>query len=255
MPVFEPFEHRHAIALKAKSMMRKQMRAVRKAVQADVLAEQSGRIVSRLMALPVFSEVKVLALCGVPHGHRGVETSSLAQDARARDITVVYPRMDFDAQRVEFRVAMESELESRGLDTAEAPSWAPLVSPDTIDLIVVPVLAVDPSGVFIGDGSGAYDHALRDTVHATALAVAFEFQLIPEAPRTSDDVPVAVVVTERRVIEARGERSAMGEDGASGTSRAAKEVRRAKQPDLVAGSVPSTDRAGGGTRRRIGQYP
>jgi 5-formyltetrahydrofolate cyclo-ligase len=255
VPVFEPFEHRHAIAVKAKSMMRKQMRAVRATVQGDVLAGQSERIVSRLMELPAFSEAKVLALCGIPSGHRGVDTTRLADKARERGMIVVYPRMDFDAQCVEFRIAKESELESRGLNTAEAPSWAPLVSPDTIDLIVVPVLAVDPSGVFIGDGSGAYDHALQDTVHATALAVAFDFQLIPEAPRTSDDVPVAVVVTERRVIEARGERSAMGEDGASGTSRAAKEVRRAKQPDLVAGSVPSADRAGGGTRRRIGQHP
>lgn len=256
MPVFEPFEHRHAMAQQAKVMLRKQVRGVRAAIPAVALAGRSDELQSRVMQLPVWDRARVLCLCAVPTSQRGVSTARLAQEARARGITVAYPRVDYDAQRVEFRTATEAHLESRGLETAEAPGCASLVPPDTIDLIIVPVLAVDPDGYFVGDGSGVYDRALRDVVHATTLAVAFEFQLIPEAPRTSEDVPVAVVVTDRRVIEARSERTAG--DVCSDTTcaiRAAKENRRAKQPDFVVGPVTCPDGARGGTRRRAGQCP
>lgn len=254
MPAFEPFENRHALAKQAKRVLRKQMRGVRGTHPAGVLTHHAEVIQDRVMQLPAFVNAKVLALCSVPPGQRGVDTTRLAQKARSLGKSVAYPRVDFDAQSVAFHEAPETELEGRGLDTAEAPPHASIVSPDTIDLVVVPVLAVDPTGVFIGDGSGIYDHVLQRMATALCVAVAFEFQIIPEAPRTSDDVPVAVVVTERRVIEARGEQS---DEGVSRdtpfTGRAAKEVRRAKQPDPLAGPIARTDGGGGGARSRVGK--
>ncbi len=254
MPAHEPFENRHAFAKQAKRALRKQMRGLRGTYPASVLTSHSEAIQDRLMQLPAFADAKVLALCAVPPEQRGVDTTRLAEMARSLGKTVAYPRVDYDSQSVAFHVASEADLQGCGLETAEAPPHAPIVSPDTIDLIVVPVLAVDLTGVFIGDGSGTYDHVLQRMAHAITVAVTFEFQLIPEAPRTSDDVPVAVVVTEGRVFEARGERSDGGvADGTSSTGRAAKEVRRAKQPDSMAGPVARTDGGGGWTRGRVGE--
>ncbi len=254
VPVFEPFENRHLIAKHAKRVLRKQMQGVRNTMPASLLEAHSEAIGRGVMGLPAFERAATVCFCVPPQGHRGVQTARLADEAAKLGKLVVYPRVDFDAQRFEFRQASGAELEGCGLETAQAPRAAPSVSPDTVDLILVPVLAIDPAGHFIGDGSGTYDHVLQRMAHAISVAVAFEFQLIPEAPSTPDDVPVAVVLTERRVLEARGERS--DEDvtvGASSTGRAVKEVRRAKQPDSVAGSIAGADGGSGRTRRRIGE--
>ena len=254
VPAFDPFENRHTIAKQAKRILRKQMRGVRGTQPYTVLARHAEIIQDRLIHLPPFAEAKRVALCSVPSGQRGVDTALLAQQARTLGKIVAYPRVDFDAQSVTFHAARETELESRGLETAEAPASASIVPPDTIELLVVPVLAVDPTGGFIGDGSGIYDHVLQHMAHATTVAVAFDFQLIPEAPRTSNDVRVAVVVTEERVLEARGER---GDEGVthrtSSTDRAVKEVRRAKQPDTLVGPIARTDVGDGRTRRCVGK--
>ncbi len=253
MPAFEPFEQRNVIAFQAKRRLRKQMQRVREAISGPVLCRSAEVIQRRVLQLPAWIEARTLALCAVPPKSRGVHTSMLASSARARGKTVVYPRVDFETQRVEFRCASEDELEVRGLETAEAPACATPISTDAIDLIIVPVLAVDPYGVFIGDGSGAYDNVMALMPQATTLALAFEFQLIPEAPRTSDDVPVAVIVTEKRVLEARGERS--DEELMSRTDRAAKEVRRGKQPDPLADSVDCTGSVSNWARGHFGQSP
>jgi 5-formyltetrahydrofolate cyclo-ligase len=74
--------------------------------------------------------------------------------------------------------------------------------PGEIDVIVVPALAVDPRGYRIGYGGGYYDRALPLHVPpAMSIAVAFDFQLIAEAPQTDGDVPVHWIVTDTRSLE------------------------------------------------------
>jgi len=254
VPTFEPFEHRQALAQQAKGVLRKQMRGVRATIPTAAMAQRSRQLQTRIMQLPIWDRVRTVLLSESAH-QKGVSTAWVAQQARSRGITVAYPRVDYDAQRVEYRIATEADLEDRGLETAEAPKNAFLVPPGTIDLVIVPVLAVDPDGFFVDDGSGAYDRVLRDLAQAMTLAVAFEFQLIPEAPRTSEDVPVAVIVTDRRVIEARNKRVESGSENTHHTNRALEEDRRAIQPNLMVGPIHRADGAGGGTGHRTGQCP
>ena len=72
-----------------------------------------------------------------------------------------------------------------------------------VDLIVVPALAVAPTGHRLGYGGGFYDVMLPDFCPpATAVVVAFDFQLVAELPAEPHDVACALVVTDARTLAA-----------------------------------------------------
>lgn len=75
------------------------------------------------------------------------------------------------------------------------------VSPQSVDLVIVPGIAFDLKGNRIGYGMGFYDSLLRQMPHAKAIALAFDFQVVDEIPAEAHDVRVHKVVTEQRLVE------------------------------------------------------
>lgn len=236
-----------ALAIQAKALLRKQNQGLRGSYPAHARAARSAKIVNNLLQAPWFLAAHTIVLFAATPGRGGVDLVSLAIRLRELGKQTCYPRFDFDQQTVTFHDCCdEMLLEHRGLETGEAPSQLPR-SRDTIDLIVIPVLAIDPTGHFVGDGSGSYDHALQLVPNAVRVAVAFDFQLIPEAPRRSGDQSVAWIATDVRVIQAQAAAgAATHREGKQSTAWAGKEVRRAVQPDTDPGPDP-----GGGAGDRI----
>jgi len=69
------------------------------------------------------------------------------------------------------------------------------------DLVLVPGMAFDPLGRRLGKGYGYYDRFLSGLVPpAVVVGLAFFWQLVPEVPVESWDVPVDAVVTDEGVI-------------------------------------------------------
>ena len=66
----------------------------------------------------------------------------------------------------------------------------------TADVVVVPALAVDRTGVRLGRGGGYYDRALRHArAGALIVAVVFDDELVEEVPAEPHDHRVHAVVT------------------------------------------------------------
>lgn len=69
------------------------------------------------------------------------------------------------------------------------------------DLVLVPGMAFDPLGRRLGKGYGYYDRFLSKLdPPAVVVGLAFFWQLVPEVPVESWDVPVDAVVTDEGVI-------------------------------------------------------
>ncbi|RLJ71343.1 5-formyltetrahydrofolate cyclo-ligase [Hydrogenivirga caldilitoris] len=73
------------------------------------------------------------------------------------------------------------------------------VTPEELDLVVVPGIAFDVNGYRIGFGKGYYDRLL-ERVSAPKVGVAYSFQVLDRVPRDTWDKPVDIVVTEKEVI-------------------------------------------------------
>lgn len=65
---------------------------------------------------------------------------------------------------------------------------------DSVDLVILPALAVDHAGHRLGRGAGYYDRALAGS-SAVRCALLFAGEIVESLPHESHDVPVDMVIT------------------------------------------------------------
>ncbi|MCL2000273.1 MAG: 5-formyltetrahydrofolate cyclo-ligase [Planctomycetes bacterium] len=75
----------------------------------------------------------------------------------------------------------------------------PEVRPEELDLVVTPGRAFSEARVRMGRGSGCYD-ALFRRHRPFRLGVAYDFQIFPELPAYSGDMPMDAIVTPSRIM-------------------------------------------------------
>lgn len=72
---------------------------------------------------------------------------------------------------------------------------------DELDLLVIPALAVDQSGMRLGKGRGFYDRALANfAALPPIIAVVFDDELLESVPAEPHDHPVDAAVTPSQVV-------------------------------------------------------
>ncbi len=179
------------------------MRGVRGALPSAACAERSSALVARLEALPLLASARSAALFWPMADRREVDLRALDASLRARGAAVAYPRTDATGAMA-FHVVSDVDAmdeHPRGFREPKV-EWAE-IAPGDLDVICVPALAIDPRGHRIGYGGGHYDRVLpRQPSPERRVAVVFDFQLVAEVPNTPGDVPVGVIVTDRRTLVA-----------------------------------------------------
>jgi 5-formyltetrahydrofolate cyclo-ligase len=141
-----------------------------------------------------------------------VDLRALETRLRQRGVRIAYPSVALETGALTFHFVDNPEtMEERiayGVRLRQAALDEPSAAPGELDLIVVPALAVDPTGHRIGYGAGCYDRTLpRFVPPAVSIAVAFDFQLVAEVPFTPRDVSVDFVVTDERTLKTPTPRS------------------------------------------------
>lgn len=75
-----------------------------------------------------------------------------------------------------------------------------------MDVLCVPLLAVDENGNRLGYGGGFYDRSLRFLVNRKVwfrpklIGLAYDFQVVDNLPRDPWDIPLNYIITEKRII-------------------------------------------------------
>ena len=146
-----------------KSELRKSYLERRRAIPASEHARLSGEIIARLFSIIHFGMLRSVH-CYVSMDHLGeVETANLF-----KRMWEVHPVLETSAPRVD---STSGEIESiaHGRDTPvvtsgwgiQEPAGAGRVAPETLDLVIVPLLCFDASGHRVGYGKGYYDRFLQ----------------------------------------------------------------------------------------------
>ena len=76
-----------------------------------------------------------------------------------------------------------------------------IVSPELVDLVLVPGVAFDRRGYRVGYGGGYYDRFLSKIDNVIKIGLCFEMQMIQEAPIDSYDIPVDFILNEKELIQ------------------------------------------------------
>lgn len=116
---------------------------------------------------------------------------------RTNDIEVAVPVMVADGQ-LEFRGLAQQQLRVNrsGIPEPREGSVSELVD---LDIVFAPLVIFDEAANRAGRGGGWYDRALSDSPHGQLLVgVAYELQRVDEVPTHNHDVPLDIVITERR---------------------------------------------------------
>ncbi len=81
---------------------------------------------------------------------------------------------------------------------------ADLVPAQSLDIILLPLVAFDRSGSALGSGAGYYDRALAFRLTQPAppllIGIGFACQEVAGIPMADWDVPLDLVITEREMI-------------------------------------------------------
>lgn len=133
-----------------------------------------------------------------------VDVLGLTTDAKR----FVAPRMHEEPEPgLTFHELQGAGFEEHPWGVRQPPAGAPEVPLQEIDLMLVPGLLFDESGVRLGFGKGYYDRVLAPRPSGgrrpTTIGVAYEALILPELPAAAHDVAVGLLVSEAGLRAAR----------------------------------------------------
>ncbi len=179
------------------------MRALRRVLPVKTRRAHSTAICGRVAQMPCFERARCVVGYVAMAGE--VDPAPILGQALATGKSVGLPRVvAADDALVLHRWAVGEPLVRSDFGVEEPLAGAPVISASDVDLILVPALAIDSHGNRIGYGKGFYDRLLAGLPNACSIGITYDFQLIGEIPQTPGDVPVALVVTERRTLKPEG---------------------------------------------------
>jgi 5-formyltetrahydrofolate cyclo-ligase len=184
---------------------RKRMLEQRRSLARDEVERLSSLIAKRFVSLVDALGLRPGLGIGL-YRSRPEEVNLLAIEdwLRAAGHRLSFPRvLDREAGTMEFANPPSEPGEFWGSGPYGIEEPGPLlsaVSPDTLDLIVVPGVVFGESGERIGMGAGFFDRYLAKTPRALRVALAFDFQLKHSLEQNPWDKRVQWIITESREV-------------------------------------------------------
>lgn len=183
----------------AKKDLRKSIKAKLSELSLPQYEDLSYKVAQQLFQTDDWNEASTVAVTVSKAPE--VDTFQIIRKGWEQGKRMVVPKCEPKSRRMDFRELKRfSELESVYYGLFEPiVSETNSVSPDEIDLVVVPGLAFSKSGYRLGFGGGYYDRFLAN-YQGNTVSLAFKNQIVSEIPIESHDIPVGKLITSEGVI-------------------------------------------------------
>lgn len=179
-----------------KQEQRSRALAARKAMPAAERAAASAAICAKLAELPALQEpCTVLSYRALSEE---VELQALHEALLARCCRLVFP-VTLPDRSLAFYAPRSWVTGRFGVTEPDVKTSLP-VSPEEIDVALIPCVGFDEQGRRLGHGAGCYDRTLPRCVKALRIAVAFEAQKLSAVVCDEHDLPMDRIVTEKALI-------------------------------------------------------
>lgn len=90
---------------------------------------------------------------------------------------------------------VETDMQPGAMNIPEPAPHTPAVTPEEIDVLIVPGVAFTRNGDRMGYGGGFYDRFIPRCTKATILALAFDEQMVDFIPTESHDLRIDTIIT------------------------------------------------------------
>lgn len=187
----------------SKGQAREEALRARRSLTPEDIRVLSHMVAKNLLVLPEYEKARVIASY-VAKGDE-VQTAEVLRHALTSGKRVIVPRSIPSTFKLSFHeIHGLDELSPGTFGILEPAADSKSVLLAESDFILVPVVAWDSHGNRVGYGKGYFDRELKTKGKALCAGLAFEVQLHDPLPTTPTDVPLDMVVTEKRVIRFRG---------------------------------------------------
>jgi 5-formyltetrahydrofolate cyclo-ligase len=179
-----------------KEELRRQAREVRCRLPPGEAARLSAGIERYLREL-IDGESPVMVYASKPGE---VDTHGLIAWLLARGTRVVVPIIEQDSRSLRLSELRDpADLKPSTFSVPEPIGHEIPVDPESIGLVVVPLIAFDSRGFRLGYGAGYYDRFLEKHPHMKKIGVAFACQEMEVVPADENDIPMDIIVTENGI--------------------------------------------------------
>jgi 5-formyltetrahydrofolate cyclo-ligase len=173
----------------------------RRSLDPEELAAQSSLVAANLLTMKEYKGARLIA-------------SYCAKDDEVQTRPIIERALN-DGKRI---AVIVTDVPSKTLHFSEIESFDEDLAPGTFgilepkrdrarpvslaeaDVVLVPLLAWDEKGQRLGYGAGYFDRALAGARRTTKVGLGLESQRLPNIPTSRHDVPLDIVVTEKRVV-------------------------------------------------------
>jgi 5,10-methenyltetrahydrofolate synthetase len=180
----------------SKSELRARLKPLRSSLTENTRAAYSKAIMQQLLSLPEVRDARTLFVY-ISYGNE-VDTHGLLRHFLDTGKDIAVPKI----------------LPSKNMIATPFDSWADLrpgtlgiltpsgneIHPGPFDLVITPGLGFTLKGHRIGYGRGYYDRWFAGHHPAKKIGFAFEAQIIEDIPCAGHDIPVDILITEKRII-------------------------------------------------------
>lgn len=183
-----------------KSKIRRKILSQRNSIHINTIVMNSKSINNNILAIEEYRSSKSLGIY-YPIGSE-VQTFDLIRDSLNDNKTVCLPKI-IDSTTIEFFKIIENSFEKISFQKGKYGISEPSFSTETIDkidMLIIPGIAFDLRGNRIGYGKGYYDRFLSSRKAKYKIGLAYEIQVLNNIPNNELDVPVDIIVTEKRII-------------------------------------------------------
>lgn len=177
---------------KMKKELREEFLALRNQLTKKDVEERSDIIIANIKRTFDLSKYDTLAFY-LPLGNE-VDLRPLIQELLNQGKTIVLPKV-LDKHTMAFFPIKDLDDYHLGRFNVMEPNSNEKMPKDAIEIMFIPGIAFSSKGYRLGFGAGYYDRYLADYPH-TKVGVCFAFQLVPELPTDSYDIPMDIIITE-----------------------------------------------------------
>ena len=178
-----------------KESLRSRLLETRDNTSFDLLKIASANIQKKLKKIYAFKNAQKIGAY-YPMGSE-IFTQDIIQELLSQGKEVFLPKVTGDA--MEFRKIIDfSSLEHGNFDIMEPKENCPVDR--NLDVILVPTVGIDPSGVRLGYGHGFYDKYLAEN-KITTISLVLEKQIIKRIPKSDHDILIDWIVTEYKMMQ------------------------------------------------------
>jgi 5-formyltetrahydrofolate cyclo-ligase len=120
-------------------------------------------------------------------------------------ISAFLPRCEKNNRKMDFYYVSSPDDLNKGAFNIPEPFTEIRYNGNGPDLIILPGVAFDLKGYRLGYGQGYFDRFLPalDLTKIKIIALAYDFQIVPELPIDPWDKPVDIIVTEARIVNCK----------------------------------------------------